>query len=296
MRFTREAYAAAQLVHHNVVQVYDIGADHGINWFSMEFIDGTSLGELLASKGRIDPRTAAGYILQATRGLQFAHERGMVHRDIKPDNLMLNKQGIVKVADLGLVRTPGAAHVAPAAVAKHSEPRRSKSAPSGSLASMSGMTLVTQTMGTPSYMAPEQTRSAITVDERADIYSLGCTLYTLITGRTVFQARTAQEMMLRHQHDPVVPPQTYVKTVPKALSDIILKMLAKDPAARYQTTPRWCGCSRTSWALALTPAPSSLRRKRRRWRGASPRFAPSRRRGFGRRCWPAARCCAASPA
>jgi hypothetical protein len=237
VRFTREAYAAAQLVHHNVVQVYDIGADRGINWFSMEYVDGSSLGTLLAQQGRLDPRIAAGYILQAARALQFAHERGMVHRDVKPDNLMLNNLGIVKLADLGLVRTPGATEVAPAAgTVGRSRASSKKSTPVGTLASMSGVTLVTQTMGTPSYMAPEQTRSAINVDERADIYSLGCTFYTLITGRTVFKARNAQEMMLKQQNEPVVPPQTYVKNLPKPLADIIVKMLAKNPAARFQTS------------------------------------------------------------
>src|SRR6185295_17663734 len=100
---------AAQLVHHNVVQVYDIGADKGVHYFSMEFVDGTSLGDLLKKEKKLDSATAAGYVLQAARGLKFAHDRGMIHRDIKPDNLMLNEQGLVKVADLGLVKTPGVA-------------------------------------------------------------------------------------------------------------------------------------------------------------------------------------------
>src|SRR5262245_22447708 len=107
VRFTREAYAAAQLVHHNIVQVYDIGQDRGIHYFPMEYVDGCSLGEVLKKEGKIEAAVAAGYALQAARGLSFAHDRGMIHRDIKPDNLMLNTHGVVKVADLGLVRTPG---------------------------------------------------------------------------------------------------------------------------------------------------------------------------------------------
>ncbi|MGL6097792.1 MAG: protein kinase domain-containing protein, partial [Fimbriiglobus sp.] len=97
-RFVREAYAAAQLNHHNVVQIYDIGEDKGINFFSMEFVEGKSLGDVLRKNGQLDPAVAVGYILQGARGLKFAHDRGMVHRDVKPDNMMLNTEGLVKVA------------------------------------------------------------------------------------------------------------------------------------------------------------------------------------------------------
>jgi hypothetical protein len=236
VRFTREAYAAAQLVHHNVVQVYDIGENAGVNWFSMEYVDGTSLGALLGKKGRLDPKTAVGYILQAARGLQFAHERGMVHRDIKPDNLMLNKQGIVKVADLGLVRTPGADDEGPGDPNADQPKKPLKGPVVGTLSSLAGVTLANQTMGTPAYMAPEQARDATHVDERADIYSLGCTLYVLLTGKPVFSGKTAQDVMKRHQKEALTRPEVHVKTIPNALSDIIVRMLEKDPADRYQTT------------------------------------------------------------
>jgi hypothetical protein len=236
VRFTREAYAAAQLIHHNVVQVYDFGTDRGVSWFSMEYIEGPTLGDVLAEQGKLDPRTATGYILQAARGLQLAHERGMVHRDIKPDNLMLNRQGIIKVADLGLVRVPGAVEVAPAAPDAAPTPKDRQPAMSASMAGVTGVTMLNQTMGTPAFMAPEQIRSASTVDQRADIYSLGCTLYTLVTNRPVLVAKNAQEMMLKKQREDVVPPQMYVKNLPKGLSEIIMKMLARDPADRYQTT------------------------------------------------------------
>lgn len=230
VRFTREAYAAAQLVHHNVVQVYDIGSEKGLHYFSMEFVEGCSLGDLLKKDGRLDPATAAGYILQAARGLKFAHDRGMIHRDIKPDNLMLNTQGVVKVADLGLVRTPGIeekplheeAAAAPVQVTSGK-----------TLASLSNITLANQAMGTPAYMAPEQARDATRVDHRADIYSLGCTLYVLLTGRPVFQGSNALEVMTRHAKDAAVRPEQVVKEVPKALSDIVLKMIAKKPEDRY---------------------------------------------------------------
>ena len=236
VRFTREAYAAAQLVHHNVVQVYDIGDDRGVNFFSMEFVEGQSLGDLLRKDGPLPPESAAGYILQAARGLQFAHERGMIHRDIKPDNLMLNSQGVVKVADLGLVRTPGGEE-APRDDADRAANRAALDAQvvtSGrTLGSLSGVTLVGQAMGTPSYMSPEQARDATSVDHRADIYSLGCTLYVLLTGRPVFDATTALEMMTRHAADAPIRPEVHNKAVPRSLSDVVLRMIAKKPEDRY---------------------------------------------------------------
>src|SRR5262249_12383371 len=112
-RFTREAYAAAQLVHHNVVQVYDIGEDRGISYFSMEYVEGQSLQDLLKKEGKLDPGVPSGSVLRAARGLKFAHDRGMIHRDIKPDNLLLNPEGVVKVADLGLARPPGPVETPP---------------------------------------------------------------------------------------------------------------------------------------------------------------------------------------
>jgi hypothetical protein len=236
VRFTREAYAAAQLTHPNVVQVYDLGADQGVNWFSMEFVDGTSLGGLLSEKGPLTSRLAAGYVLQAARGLQFAHERGMVHRDVKPDNLMLSKQGVVKVADLGLVRTPGATDPESRAAGAG---RAGQLASEGTLASLAGVTVANQAMGTPFYMAPEQVRDAAGVDERADIYSLGCTLYALVTDHPVFTGRTAEQVMAKHLHEPVTPPEVHTPELPRALSRIILRALEKKPEDRYQTTEQF---------------------------------------------------------
>jgi hypothetical protein len=220
-RFTREAYAAAQLVHHNVVQIHDIGSDRGFHYFSMEYVEGPSLGDLVKRQGPLPGEVAAGYVLQAARGLKFGHDRGLVHRDVKPDNLLLNDQGIVKVADLGLVKTPAAAEPsAPPAAAL----------PAGA---GSDLTLVHTAVGTPAYMAPEQARDSTHVDGRADIYALGCTLYVLVTGRPPFQGSTALEVITRHAFEPMVPANSIVKEVPKALSDIILKMTAKKRDERY---------------------------------------------------------------
>jgi serine/threonine protein kinase len=221
-RFTREAYAAAQLTHHNILQIYDIGEEHGTPFFSMEFVEGSNLADLVQASGKMDVEGAVGYILQAARGLKYAHEQGMVHRDIKPANLMLNQHGIVKVADLGLVKTPQA-------VAAEEAAEQGTEAPEDA-----NVTSVGVAMGTPTYMAPEQGLNAAGVDQRADIYSLGCTLYVLLTGQPPFKGKTAMEVMSKHQTEPIVRPEKLEKRVPAEVSDILLKMLAKKVEDRYQ--------------------------------------------------------------
>lgn len=238
-RFTREAYAAAQLAHHNVVQIYDFGEDRGTTYFSMEFVDGQSLAGLVRQKTRLDPEEAVGYVLQAARGLKYAHDQSMIHRDVKPENLLLNAQGVVKVADLGLVKTPEIAEVeekAASLAAAGGGPAATGASASdwASAAGSSAITLANTAMGTPAFMAPEQARDAAHVDHRADIYSLGCTLYDLVTGRPPFEGRTAIEVLTKVQTEPIPPPETVVKRVPKELSAIILKMTAKKPEERYR--------------------------------------------------------------
>ena len=220
-RFTREAFAAAQLVHHNVVQVYDIGEDKGRHFYSMEFVQGENLGSLLHKSGKLAPETAVAYTLQAARGLKFAHDRGLIHRDVKPDNLLLNGEGVVKVADLGLVKKGNLADLP--------TPGGSKLADAQS-ANVTGFHM---SMGTPAYMAPEQARDAATVDRRADIYSLGCTLYDLLVGRPPFTGKTAVEVMTKHASEPVTPPDMVSKRVPKEVSALLMKMVAKRPEERY---------------------------------------------------------------
>lgn len=220
-RFTREAYAAAQLSHHNVVQIHDIGQDRGTNFFSMELVEGQNLASVVEKEGRLDPMTAVMYILQAARGLKFAHDHGLIHRDVKPENLLLNKEGVVKVADLGLVKRANAVDVT--------------HAPGASPSAAAGATQMNVSMGTPAYMSPEQVRDAGKVDHRADIYSLGCTLYDLVTGRPPFSGKTAVEVMTKHQTQAIVPPEKIVTNLPKRLSQVIQKMTAKEPAARYQS-------------------------------------------------------------
>jgi serine/threonine protein kinase len=225
-RFTREAYAAAQLSHPNIVQIHDIGEADGARFFSMEFVPGKSLADIVRAEGKLDPETAVGYILQAARGLKHAHDRGMIHRDVKPDNLLLDEHGLVKVADLGLVKTP---------TTPRGEDRPRGGGGNGLQSLPSEMTGARIALGTPAYMSPEQCRDAATVDHRADIYSLGCTLYVLVTGRPPFDGTTAVELMTKHAYDPVVPPEQIVSRVPKEVSAVIQRMMAKHADDRFQT-------------------------------------------------------------
>ena len=231
-RFTREAYAAAHLTHHNIVQIYDIGSDAGTKFYSMEFVDGSTLGSIVATKEKVDPEAAAGYVLQAARGLAYAHQQGIIHRDIKPDNLMLNVHGVIKVADLGLVKVDGLADPEHGA-----EPISvPKAVVAGNIqVSMGNVTNVKNAMGTPAFMSPEQAQDPSNVDGRADIYSLGCTLYFLLTGRPPFRGASDMATLYAHVNEPLVPPDQLVKRVPKALSDIVVNMLAKHRDQRYQT-------------------------------------------------------------
>ncbi len=228
-RFTREALAAAQLTHHNVVQVYDVGSEGDTHFISMEYVRGSNLGAMVRKDGRLSVDDAVGYVLQAARALKYAHERGIVHRDIKPDNLMLNDLGIVKVADLGLAKFSRSTTAEPSPGLTESNVLDLQT-----IGQEAGdITLQAVAMGTPAYMAPEQARDAAHVDHRADQYALGCTLYYLITGKPPFSGTTAFEVITKQLNEPVPPIETHVRGVPTTLKAIIEKMLAKDPDDRY---------------------------------------------------------------
>lgn len=224
-RFIREAYAAAQLTHHNVVQIYDLGVDGNINFFSMELVSGGSLDDQLKTKGKLPPKLAATLILQASRGLKFAHDHGMVHRDIKPANLMMTADGMVKVADMGLVKTQGTDELSAADADVQSLVLAS---------ARSQVTAIGSSMGTPAYMSPEQSADATSVDKRADIYSLGCTFYALLTGKPPFEGNTMLEVITKHRVEKIVRPERIISGLPSVLGDMIEKMTAKKPEDRYQ--------------------------------------------------------------
>lgn len=227
-RFTREALSAAQLTHHNVIQVYDVGSVDAVHFITMEFVRGASLGDLIRKEGKLMVEDAAAYVLQAARGLKYAHENGVIHRDIKPDNLMVNEQGIVKIADMGLAKMRG--HAEKAVGLDHASQSERDS-----LINMAkgDITVGQVAMGTPAYMPPEQARDAGNVDHRADMYSLGCTLYYMIAGRAPYQGTTAYELITKHINEPLTPLEAHVRNVPPEISAIIQRMLMKDPADRY---------------------------------------------------------------
>lgn len=224
-RFVREAYAVAQLSHHNVVQIHDIGQTNDIHFFSMEYVDGSSLTDRVKTQGPLDAEEAATYILHAARGLKYAHDHHMVHRDVKPSNLLLGEQGLVKLADLGLVKTPRGKDE-PALTHAGSESASGSDSSEASLSSGGAI-------GTPAYMAPEQARDAASVDVRADVYALGATFYHLVTGRPPFDGQTTDILIRQHAQQPLTAPEQIAPRLPKPLSIMIQKMLAKKPEDRY---------------------------------------------------------------
>lgn len=246
-RFTREALSAAQLNHHNIIQVYDVGKDRGVNFITMELVEGKTLGELVRDEGRFPLEDAAGYVLQAARGLHYAHERGIIHRDIKPANLMLNRQGVLKIADMGLAKKVGDAEIEATIGDSLHAPQATDGTPITSVRSVgttpppiaggaaAELTQASIAMGTPAYMAPEQGEDAARVDGRADQYSLGCTLYYLCTGRAPYTGGSAIELITKHKTEPLPALDADVPNVPPSFNRILQKMLAKNRNERYAT-------------------------------------------------------------
>jgi serine/threonine protein kinase len=212
-RFRREIKAAAQLNHPNVVLAFDADQAGDAHFFTMEIVEGTDLSRLVKEKGPLSIEQACDYIRQAAQGLQAAFERGLVHRDIKPHNLLL-ANGVVKVLDLGLARVASEADM---------------SESSGTLTHEGAV------MGTPDYIAPEQALESHTVDIRADLYALGCTLYFLLTGRVPFPGGNLAEKLLKHQLAEPVPVETLRPGVPEEVAAVVRKLMAKKPADRFQT-------------------------------------------------------------
>jgi WD40 repeat protein len=220
-RFQREVKAAAKLAHPNIVTAFDAEQAGDTHFLVMEYVEGTTLAEVIARKGPLPVAHACNYIRQAALGLQHAHQLGMVHRDIKPHNLMLTRQGRIKILDFGLARLA------------------SEQVPAQALTEANKM------MGTPDYVAPEQANDARSADIRADIYSLGCTLYCLLTGRPPFADAPLMQKLLSHFERTPPPVSGFRTDVPAELARVLDRMMAKDPAARYQTP--------AEVALALAP-------------------------------------------
>jgi serine/threonine-protein kinase len=206
-RFRREALAAARLVHPNIVQVFDFGAEEstGRQYIVMEWVDGPSCAEILRELGRLEPRDAVDILVQACRGLDYAHRKGVVHRDVKPGNLLRGRDnGQVKLADFGIAKA----------------------------AEQSDMTKVGSVLGTAAYLSPEQARGE-TAGPGSDLYALGVVAYQLLAGRLPYEAASLTD--LARQQDSVAPPPLHEidANIPKPLSHVVVQALERDPAHRF---------------------------------------------------------------
>jgi hypothetical protein len=211
-RFRREAKATARLSHPNIVQVHDADEQDGQLYYVMEYFAGVTLADHVAKRGPLPISEACDVIRQAALGLQHAHERGLIHRDIKPSNLLL-AGGVIKVLDLGIARID----------------------PGWGDTTTGSLTQTGAVMGTPDYIAPEQCRDASTVDIRADIYSLGCTLYFLLTGHAPFPGGSTAQKLACHLHAEPAPVQELRADIPGELTATLRRMMDKAPEKRFPT-------------------------------------------------------------
>jgi tRNA A-37 threonylcarbamoyl transferase component Bud32/anti-sigma factor RsiW len=247
-RFRREVKAAGQLNHPNIVHSYDAEQVGDMHYLVMEFVAGTTLARVVEHEGPLPIERACDYVRQAALGLQKAAENGMVHRDIKPQNLMLTPNGQVKILDFGLAR------VASETVPSLAEGDLRQLAADEK--SRESLTQIGSVMGTPDYMAPEQITNAHAADIRADIYSLGCTLYFLLTGRVPFPTKGVFDKLMAHTEQQPTPLAKWRPEVPIELARVVEKMMAKNPEKRYATP--------AEVAEALEPFTGSKKPARRR--------------------------------
>lgn len=205
-RFRREASAARRISHSNVVRIHDIGEEQGMLFLSMEYIAGTSLATLIERHGTLPLDQLRDMVSQICKGLEAAHEAGVVHRDLKPHNILIDARQQVKIIDFGLARLP------------HLE----------------GMTATGMILGTPEYMAPEQIRGRA-VDPRTDIYALGAVMYHALVGRPPFRGDSPISVGFAHCNEALEAPHDVKPEVPPAWSQLVVKAMAKDPAARFDS-------------------------------------------------------------
>jgi serine/threonine protein kinase/tetratricopeptide (TPR) repeat protein len=203
-RFKHELILARQVTHKNVIRIFDLGEAEGTKFISMEYIDGQDLKSIQAERGKLPPEEAAGIIEQVCRGLDAAHAEGVIHRDLKPQNIMVDKQGRVAVMDFGIARS----------------------------IEMTGLTLTGALIGTPRYMSPEQARGE-EIDSRSDLFSLGLIFYELLTGKSPYEAATSFGSLLKRTQEHARPPIELDPAIPKFMNDIVVRCLEIDPHRRY---------------------------------------------------------------
>ena len=208
-RFQKEGRAAAKLNDPNIVAAYDVGNSGEHHYFVMEYVDGETVYDRITANKRFDEAEAIAVTQQVASALTHAHERGFIHRDIKPKNIMISRDGVVKLADLGLARALSDKDAAEAEAGK--------------------------AFGTPFYISPEQIRGKVDIGPQADIYGLGATLYHMVTGRVPFKGKNPSDVMYRHLKEPLVPPDHVNPAVSSGLAQIIEMMMSKNPADRYRT-------------------------------------------------------------
>ena len=201
-KFRSEAQAAAGLMHPNIVNVYDVGEDRGLYYMVMELVEGITLKEYIQKKGRLSAREVISIAIQMCTGIEAAHDHNIIHRDIKPQNIIISKEGKVKVTDFGIAR----------AATSH--------------------TVSSNAMGSVHYVSPEQARGGF-CDAKSDIYSAGITMYEMITGQVPFDGESTVSIAMKHLQEIIKPPSTIVPDIPRALEDIILKCTQKSPERRY---------------------------------------------------------------
>lgn len=230
-RFFREVRAAGLLDHPNIIRVYDVQQEGPLIFLVMEYVDGSTLRQIVAGLGPMDIRRAAHYVRQAALGMQHIHQAGIVHRDVKPSNLLLSRTGVVKLFDLGLARFAES----DSGVLTHHE----------------------IALGTEDYIAPEQARDSHSAATTADIYSLGVTFYYLLTGRTPFQEGTSEEKLLWQQARQPPPLRSLRPEVPEELAVVVDRMMAKDPSQRYATAAAVAEALTPCTQIAIPPPPEA---------------------------------------
>ena len=204
-RFNSEALAAASLTHPNIVSIYDVGNEDGIYYIVMELVRGKTLKQIITEEGALPWKWSVNIAIQIASALEMAHKNNIVHRDIKPHNIIITEDGVAKVTDFGIAKA----------------------------VSNSTITAFGTTIGSVHYFSPEQAKGGYT-DAKSDIYSLGVVMYEMLTGKVPFDADTSVSVALKHMQEKPVTPMEIKKTIPKAVNDIILKAMEKEPMARYQ--------------------------------------------------------------